>query len=50
MRELLEILHDIGWFSVVLFAVLVAIYAVLIAAGVLAHLFSDIFMFGWHLL
>jgi hypothetical protein len=50
MKEILEILHDVGWFSVVFFAVLVAIYAVLIAAGVLAHLFSDIFMFGWHLL
>jgi hypothetical protein len=50
MKEILEILHDVGWFSVVLFSVLVFMYAVLIAAGVLAHLFSDIFMFGWHLL
>jgi hypothetical protein len=50
MKEILEILHDIGWFTVVLFVALVAIYAVLIAAGILAHWFSDIFMFGWHLL
>ena len=29
---------------------LVAIFAALIAGGVIAHLFKDIFMFGWNLL
>jgi hypothetical protein len=50
MKELIELLQDVGWFSFVMFIGLVAIFAVLIAGGVIAHLFKDIFMFGWNLL
>lgn len=50
MKYITELLHGIGLMSVVILAGVVAIYAVLIAAGILAHWLSDIFMFGWRLL
>jgi hypothetical protein len=50
VKELLDLLHDIGWFSFVLFMGLVAIFSLLIAGGIIARIFTDIFMFGWNLL
>ena len=50
MNGLLDLLHDIGWFSFVLFMGLVAIFAVLIAGGVIARFVTNLFMFGWNLL